>query len=209
MNSAVGSFIICILILQSAVSHAEPPSEAVSATSKASSETQLTTPEAPRLPGTWKSPQPEIIGKNLYVTREIHFTLNRWDETLVFAADKDMKKETLIARAEGSYDLKKTDSEVWALDLQVSRRALNLQAANPGMLKDLKASSCGLSKKHELDISRTGCGVFPSVATCGTRFESVAQKDGQLMIGTHSPIENACALDQRPQDVNASLKHVY
>ena len=162
--------------------------------------------EPPRVLGIWRSPSPEKVGKSLFMTREIQFTLSRWEETRNFASDEAMKKSVLIFHGEGPFDLKKVDQS-WALDLHATRRALNLQQSSP-VLRELGASGCTLTKKKEVEISTSGCGHFPAIKACPTEFEVVELKDGKLSLGEQPGDTFNCDEKNRPQKFGVALKKV-
>ena len=168
----------------------------------------LISKEAPRIKGIWKSLNPEKTSKGLYLTREFQFTLARWEETIFFSQTADMKKVILIYRAEGPYEFKNAVNEsAWALNMKVSRRALNLQTPNPAALKAIGANGCPMNKKSETSIAQ-GCGIFPAISKCPVEFEIVETKNNQLFLGDHEVADFVCAETKRPTSVGLPMKHI-
>ena len=168
----------------------------------------LISKEAPRIKGIWKSLNPEKTPKGIYLTREFQFTLSRWEETIFFSQTADMKKVILIYRAEGPYELKNAATETaWALNMRVSRRALNLQNSVPSALKEIGANGCPMTKKSETSIA-AGCGIFPAVSKCPIEYELVETKNNQLFLGNHEVADFPCAETKRPTSVGLPLKHI-
>lgn len=174
----------------------------------------LTSQEAPRLTGIWKSEAPRSLAPGVFYTQEIQFTLSRWERTLVFANNADMKKIFLISRSEGPFELKKGADEKapWLLNLKVSRRALNLMQKQSSGLKALGASGCPLVHKREVEIPN-GCGIFPGVEKCPVEYQIAETKDGKLRLG--NPPEGAantfngfCDEQKRPALLDLSLKRI-
>jgi len=184
----------------------------ISAFSLASwSQPALSDADAPRLRGMWRSENPERVMSGVYATREFEFTLSRWQETIFFSPDADMKRIVLIYRAEGPFEMKSTGDEKapWNLDLKLSRRVLNLQRADPKLLKALEMKSCGLISKKEVPIESGGCGVFPTLQNCPVEYEIVQQKESRLFLSSHKATEFKCQAEARGAELDRSgLKRV-
>ena len=179
--------------------------------SAAEVEAVVTAPHAPRVQGLWKSLEPEKIGSNVYATKEIEFTLSRWQETIFFAQDSDMKKVFLIHRSEGPFELKAgAEGAPWKLDLKVSRRALNLQRPSPALASTLGIRGCGLLPKKEVTVEIDSCGAFPATSKCPVEYEIVQNKDGRLYLGGHAMNDFKCSEAQRPSTLEPlGLKKVH
>lgn len=174
----------------------------------------LTSAEAPRLQGVWKSEAPEKMNASVYWTQEIQFTLGRWERTVFFSNTFDFKKVILIYRSEGPYELKNgTNPESsWRLDLKVARRALHPQQKHPALTRSLGIDTCAAGSRSEVDI-KNGCGLFPAIEKCPVEYQAVESRDGKLRLGIVAdpkgpPMAGACDEAVRPQRAVLTLKRV-
>ncbi len=162
--------------------------------------------------GDWSSEgletRPDGKGGNLYLNRSFNISANRSIGDFTYYADKDSKKENLLAHFEGPFQLISPVKDVpGAVEADFIFDVLKLTPKNDDITKILNNApkgTCGKEKwktKVEQDVTATnGCLVMSfDLKKCGKEYE-IIKVDGTKMFFGARPKDgsNLCSSEKRP-----------
>jgi len=158
-------------------------------------------PATAPLVGRWKSPEAESAGRDLFSTREFHFTGERWRVEARFYGDQAMSNPLFSFVAEGPYVLENASAGIAGASEAIfsfDRKTLTLLTSDRAAISRFGFDSCGLKEDTPSDISISGCSFFAPIARCRQEYDLVQLEGDHLRLGTRPADRDMCTPAKRP-----------